>query len=268
MLDKNLDVWNIVFYDKLSLINKLHFYNINIYNFKKIGDYKFYFETERKNRIVIKKNFKECKLVSRKGFLNYLEAIVTRTTFICIIVASLFLYNASRRIWKIEISGDYEEIEESLKEEMIKNNLIVSKFYPNSNKLKEIEASMSLYLSKEIEFLELRRKGAVITLRYQKRRTAKPLPEKGANLYATKNGMIRYFKVQSGVKQVKEYEYVREGDLLVRDVVETSGGDLINIGTLGSVFANTFYIIDVELNHDKEDEASVFSKMFSVLPKT
>ena len=73
--------------------------------------------------------------------------------------------------------------------------------------------------------------------------------------------MIRYFEIQSGVKQVKEYDYVRKGDLLVSEVLETSEGDLINVGTLGSVFANTFYVIDVEVQHDNEDEAVVFSKM-------
>jgi len=261
MFSKNIDVWHIAFYDELSLVNKLHFLNVEIYNFKKIDKYKYYFETGRKNRGKIKKKFKDCELVSRKGILNYLEAMVTRTTFICVLVASLSLYNVSKRIWKIEINGDYEEIEAVLKEELIKHNLVVSNYYPSSNKLKEIEENVFLYLSKEIEFLELRRKGAVIALRYQKRRVASPLPEKGVNLYATKDGMIRYFSVQSGVKQVKEYDYVRKGDLLVSDVVETSGGELINVGTLGSVFANTFYVIDVEINHDKEDEVSVFSKM-------
>ena len=146
-------------------------------------------------------------------------------------------------------------------EELNKYDLKISNYYPDDNKLKEIEGNMSLYLSKEIEFLELRRKGAVITLRYQKRRSAAPLPEKKTNLYATKDGMIRYFNVQSGVKQVKEYDYVRKGDLLVSDVVETSSGDLINVGTLGSVFASTFYVIDVKVEGDYVDEATMFSNM-------
>jgi similar to stage IV sporulation protein len=261
MFSKNLDMWHVVFYDKVSLINKLYFYNVEIYNFKKIDNYKYCFETGRKNRSVIKKNFKDCKLISRKGFLNYIETIVTRTTFICILVASISLYNVSKRIWKIEIKGDYQEIEEVLKEELAKHNLTISEYYPDNNALKEIEGEISLYLSKDIEFLELRRSGAVITLRYQKRRVAQSLDKKGANLYATKDGMIRYFNVQSGVKQVKEYDYVRKGDLLVSDVVETSSGDLINVGALGSVFANTFYVIDVEIIHNGEDDASVFSKM-------
>ena len=261
MFSKNIDVWNIVFYDEISLINKLKFYGVEIYNFKKIDNYKFYFETGRKNRRIINKNFKECKLVSRRGFVNYLEALVGKMTIICVIVGGLFMYNASRRIWEINIIGDYYDIEGVLREELIKNNIKFSAYYPSNDKLKEIENNLSLYLTKEIEFLELRRRGSVINLRYQKRRTASELPSKGVDLYATKAGMIRYFNVQSGLKQVKEYDYVRKGDLLVKDVVETSGGELINVGTLGSVFANTFYIIEVELNYDSEDEASVFSRM-------
>ena len=261
MISKNIDVWNIVFYNEISLINKLHFYNIDIYNFKKIDNYKYYFETGRNNRKIIKSNFKDCKLISKKGFFNYLEAFVCKTTFFCVVVASFALYNVSRRIWEINIIGDYKEVESILIEELNKNNILISEYYPSNERLKEIEGNISLYLSKDIEFLELRRSGSVINLRYQKRRIAQEIPNKGVSLYATKDGMIRYFDVQSGVKQVKEYDYVRKGDLLVKDVVETSNGELIDVGTLGSVYANTFYVIDVQVDYREEDEASVFSRM-------
>ena len=102
----------------------------------------------------IKDNFKDCKIVSKKGILNYLESIVCKTTFISIVIASFALYNASIRIWKVEINGDYKEIEGVLNEELVKNNIVFSKYYPSSDKLKEIEGNISLYLSKEIEFLE------------------------------------------------------------------------------------------------------------------
>jgi len=261
MFSNNIDIYNIVFYDEVSLVNKLNFFGVEIYNLKRIDKYKFYFETGRKNRKIIRKNFKDFKIVSKKGIFNYLESMMCKTTFICVIIASFAMYNTSRRIWEINIVGDYKEIESVLLEELNKNNILISRYYPSNYKLKEIENNISLYLSKEIEFMELRRVGSVINLRYQKRRTAVDLPSKGVSLYATKDGMIRYFDVKSGVKQVKEYDYVRKGDLLVKDVVETSGGELINVGTLGSVFANTFYVIEVNLDYENEDEASVFSRM-------
>ena len=263
----SIDGWIVTYYDEVALINKLKFYSVEIYNLNKKDKYKFYFETKRKNRKRIKDNFKDCKIVSKKGILNYLEAIVCKTTFISIVIASFALYNASVRIWKVEINGDYKEIEGVLNEELVKNNIVFSKYYPSSDKLKEIEGNISLYLSKEIEFLELRRHGSIISLRYQKRRVAAELPNKGTSLYATKDGMIRYFNVQNGVKVVKEYDYVRKGDLLVKDVVETSNGELINVGTLGSVFANTFYVINVEYDFSELDEAEVFSRMLDKAKK-
>ena len=56
MFNKNIDSWNIVFYEEVSLINKLNFLNVEIYNFKKIDNYKYYFETGKKNRKIIKKH--------------------------------------------------------------------------------------------------------------------------------------------------------------------------------------------------------------------
>ena len=108
MFSRNIDSWHIVFYDGVSLINKLDFYNVEIYNLKKIDNYKYYFETGRKNRKLIKKNFKDCKLVAVKGFFNYFEVMISKMTFVCILIASLSLYNVSKRIWKIEINGDYK----------------------------------------------------------------------------------------------------------------------------------------------------------------
>lgn len=261
MFSRNLDYWNIVFYDEISLLNKLNFFRVNVYNFKKIDNYKYSFEADRKDRKIIKSNFKDCKIVSRKGLFNYLEVMLSKVTFICVVIAFLFMHNVSKRIWSIETNGDYKQIENVLLDELKKYNLVISKYYPSDDKLKKIENDLSLYLSKEIEFIELRRKGSIIYLRYQKRRTSILLPEKKSNLYATKDGMIRYFDVASGVKKVKENDYVRKGDLLVSEVVETSSGDLINVGTLGSVYANTFYVIEVSLEYDEEDEASIFSKL-------
>ena len=124
------------------------------------------------------------------------------------------------------------------------------------------KSKREILIPQDIEFLEIRRSGSIINVRYQKRRKAIELPNKRDSLYATKDGVIRYFDVRSGVKVVNEYDYVRKGDLLVKDVVETSGGALIDVGTLGSVYANTFYIIDVEVFRDEgDDEALVFSKM-------
>lgn len=263
----SMDSWTIVFYDEVALVNKLKLLKVEICDLKKIDEYKFYFVSKRKYRKIIKTNFKECKIVAKKGFFNYLQAMVCKTTFISVIVAGLFLYNVSNRIWEIEINGDYKEIESVLNDELNKYGVKIGKYYPNNDKLKEIEGNISLYLAKDIEFLELRRNGSVINMRYQKRRKAAELPNKGNSLYATKDGMIRYFDIQNGVKVVKEYDYVRKGDLLVKDVVETSNGELIDIGTLGSVYANTFYVIDVEMSCENMDEAEVFSKMLDKAKK-
>ena len=261
MINRNIDCWNIVFYSDVSLINKLKVLGIEIYNLKRIDNYKFYFETRRKNRKIIKDNFNDCKIVSRRGFLSYIEAMVKKTTIFSIVIASFIMFNVSKRIWDINIVGDFEIVESRIYEELVKNEIEISKFYPSNDKLKSIENSISLYLAKDIEFLEIRRVGSVINVRYQKRRKADELPIKGDSLYASKDGMIRYFDIASGVKHVKEYDYVRKGDLLVSDILETSKGELIDVGTLGSVYANTFYIIEVNLNYSEEDEASVFSTM-------
>ena len=76
---------------------------------------------------------------------------------------------------------------------------------------------------------------------------------KKGSLYASKSGVIRAFYLLSGVKQVKVYDFVNEGDLLVSDILVTTQEENVLVGTLGKVFASTFYYIEVKCDLDLDD---------------
>ena len=70
----------------------------------------------------------------------------------------------------------------------------------------------------------------------------------------------------SGVKNVKLYQSVKKGDLLVSDILVTSDNNSIYIGTIGKVFASTFYYIEVRCNYDLDD-ASKQAYLFDLARK-
>ena len=65
--------------------------------------------------------------------------------------------------------------------------------------------------------------------------------------------MIRAFSISSGVKNVKLYDFVKKGDLLVSDILITTDNESVLIGSVGKVFASTFYYIEVSVNCDLDD---------------
>ena len=125
----------------------------------------------------------------------------------------------SNKIWKIEISGDstslYPLIEETLKQNKITKG--ISKI--DSKNLLMLEEKMLYQLKDEIEWIELRNSGSVLKVKFLKRRTSMEPEQLKGNLYATKNGVILSFDIKSGEKVVKINDYVKKGDLLVKDIV-------------------------------------------------
>ena len=77
-----------------------------------------------------------------------------------------------------------------------------------------------------------------------------------------KDGMIVRFEVTSGVKMVKEFDYVKKGDLLVSDTLITSSEESKYIGAYGSVYAYTWYNVESSYavkNNKKIDELEIYN---------
>lgn len=269
MLNLGLDTWAVSFYSEVPLLNKIRRIKLRIRDFEKIGDYKYSFKASLFKRKLILDNFKDCKIIKKEGILNYLLIIISRkSTLFGLILSFILLHNLSLRTWGIDISGDYKEIEDPIALELRKNGVEISKYSMGGKELKRVENNISNYLIKDLEWLEIRRVGSKINIRYQKRRKIPELPSKRTSLYATKDGVIKYFNISSGVKHASENQFVRQGDLLVLDVIESTSGDLVNIGTLGEVYANTFYIIEVSKIFEEEiDEAEAFLELLQMSKK-
>jgi hypothetical protein len=73
------------------------------------------------------------------------------------------------------------------------------------------------------------------------------------SLYASKDGVIRRFSISSGVKNVGVYDFVKKGDLLVSDILVNTNNESILIGSVGKVFASTFYYVEVSSNAILDD---------------
>lgn len=248
----SFDHWKLSKFLLCQVITKLSDNNIICHNINEVDD-TIYFKTSLKYRKKIYEIFPNIVLLKSTGYLSIIYNLwKNKTTIIGLLVAIANFNFLKTRIYKINIKGDYPKIEEklivSLQEEGIKKYMPI----PNKEKIEEVvDKIYSLYID-ELEFFEISNNGFSINVSYIKRRKSIEIDQVKGNMYATKNGIIKYFAIQNGNIVVKRNQYVKQGDLLVSEVLTDSSGNEIFVGCKGKVFANTWHIIEINIPYYKD----------------
>ena len=215
------DIYLFHYYSLDALLNRLDDLHVGVKKYYVHEKYKFYLKINRKYRKIISDNLKDFNIVDKIGIVNFFEKLIFKPiTLVSLLVSVCLFINLSTRIYKIDIKGDFPSIEGEILE-FLKLNNVYSFSYVNDEKIKEIEGKLKEEFNDELEFVEVVKEGATVSLNYKKRRKALVIEGKKGSLYASKDGVIRGFSILSGVKNVKLYEFVKKGDLLVSDILIT-----------------------------------------------
>lgn len=265
MLKSSYIRFRITIYNPIAALSKLRSEKIPVRDFKKVEDYVYEFSCSPiylKRILVV---FEEADIITRHGPLSLLQNLwFKKTTLIALLIASIFFYDVSSRVHKITVTGVNRTINTRMLVELKEMGIVKYIKQPSYDALIECEDRLKNIFHQEVEFIELRLKGANIVLNYTPRRDEVIIPEKKGSLYAKKDGMISYFVVSSGDKMVKENQFVREGDLLISDRILTPSGEEVIIGAYGQVYAHTWTIVEVSrTNLDNFDSAAVFQELLN-----
>lgn len=261
---------NIKNYDKYIIktplitlfIERLNKNKISIFNLKEIekDTYSFYSFSKNKKNLL---KFKDIQIINSFGVLNFIRKHIKRKTTLISLITSICLYlYASNRIINIEIKGNDNKLIPVIKEELNINKISLYNKKLTTYEALNYEKIILSSLKKEIEWIEIRQVGVKLKVNFLKRRVAPILPSVGTSIYAQKDGMIVRFEVTSGVKMVKEFDYVKKGDLLVSDTLITSSEESKYIGAYGSVYAYTWYNVESSYavkNNKKIDELEIYN---------
>lgn len=259
--------------DPMAFFNELTSLKFKVYSFVKVKDelYEFTINGYQSKKFI--KLYPHAQLVKSEGFFFIFKNLLkNKTTLICIIICSGFYYQLSIRIWKINISGDSSSrLEDLIRSELNAQNILIQKKVPNFDNLTIIEKRILYNLKNSIEYLEIRNVGTTINVKYQKRRLSQEFPEKQSSIFAPKDAIIKSLDVESGVKMVKENDFVRKGDMLVSDTVINEYGESYFVGALAKVYAYTWYTTtnfkELEANVEY-DESEVFINLLQQSYKT
>ena len=244
---KSLYLYKVIFNDIVELLNILKLNGIKIFQLNKISSNTFTFYSYIYNKRKIFNLFTNVSIIKKTGMLSiFLSLLKYKTTIIALIISVCFYTSLSNKIWKINVYGDTEVLNSFIIEQLNDNNIYVGSKKIDINKLSQIQNEI-LYKNYDIiEYLSIKQDGCVIEVNFKKKREITDKNELKGNLYASKDGVIKSFDLLSGEKVVHINDYVKKGDLLVKDVLTTDYNEQVYIGTYGSVYAYTWYYITIE----------------------
>ncbi len=172
-----------------------------------------------------------------------------------IIIAFLFL--SGRHVWDIRVSGN-----KTLTASQVKAELAAVGFEAGSpiggRDVDEIANSV-LINSGKISWMSINLRGNVAYVQIREKVNAEA--DRGedisspANIVASRDGVIEYVEVMRGNAVVTERQSVREGDLLISGVSESTHGEYRTEHAIGRVYAitNHSFNVKIPLEYDKKE---------------
>ncbi|MBQ9730870.1 MAG: sporulation protein YqfD [Bacilli bacterium] len=261
---RSINNWVIKGYKPETVLNKLQ--KIEIFNFKN-EEYISKFESPIKNKKIILEMFPNAYIEEEHGLLVFIrKKLFNISLIVSLIISFIFFYYLKGLIINIEITGDYPRFEENLLNSLESYNLNKYSKFPTSNRLIEIENEILNDYYDQIEFLEIRRNGSILKVKYTKRRKGIDLPSPSNSIYASKDGIIKQILVKTGVVEVSINQYVKKGDLLINDTLIDTNNNEIFIGCEGKIYAYTWYLYEINYqNNEKLPKDEVFIELIDLI---
>lgn len=253
--------YKVVLKDIISFLNSLKDNNIKITNLNKIEDniYTFFSSIKYKKTILSLYNV---EIISCNGlFYHIFSFLKYKTTIIALILSTISYLSLSNRIWIININGDNDSLNSLIEEKLIDNNIYIGAKKKNVDELSYIQKELLYKNFNVIEYLSIESNGCCINVNFKKKRNENEPIKYKKSLFAKKDGVIKSFDVLSGEKVVKVNDFVRQGDLLVKDIITTDYNQDVYIGTYGNVYAYTWYYVTIKENISNVSKETLFANL-------
>lgn len=259
---ESYDLYRIRIYSPLKALTLLKERHIPIRDFQKTADFTYEFKVAPRFKKQIVEIFSEAVLIERHGpsALSY-NLLRKKTTLISLVFALVFFIFASTRIYTVNYSGGSAEIEAGLAARLEEFNIRRFSPLPSLEKIATVQKTMEKEFAADVEFLEVKKIGLTIDVKYEKRREPIVLPELSHTLVAAKDGVVQSLLVEHGQKSVAVNDYVKKGQVLVSATITLGDNKTAEIFAKGKVMAFTWNVVEVELENYGRDEAEMMAAL-------
>lgn len=252
------DLYEVVTHDIVYLLNKIKNANITLYRLEKVEEdtYRFYVPIYQRRAV------KDYKFIYIKsiGVLHYLLLLLkTKLSLLGCICFLLTIFISNQYIWDVQISGSNPSTNRKINE--VLNDLHIDRGdkLRTYKELNEIYDRLKDKFKQDIDYLNIYQSGSVLMIEYTNSKSATKKKLDFRNIYASKDGIIKSIDVSSGNIMVKEYAYVKKGDLLVENTITSTNDETKIIPVEGHIYAYTYQTLEASIDAKKMDKGEAFS---------
>lgn len=252
-----LDKWEIEM-DMYSFLSLCSHRNIMVYDvYEKQNKITFY--TSFFQRYEIHRILKEAEYKTTTGILGFLLRSLRQPARVISIAISIGIwYVLSNMIFEIDIKGD-KQVSSQLIETTLQEMNLTPPFY--SQDLQQIKMNLKKALENDIAWLEMTKEGSRFKIHYTTKEFANIESLSRNELVAQKDGVIAKFDLQHGNKNCQLNDYVKAGDVLVRNILTDSMNVDEEIFVKGKVYAYTWEEVEVSMEANELPEAFQFFQL-------
>lgn len=220
-----------------------------------------YFYAPVMDRRVCQRVFSKGELLRTTGIIGFLFSQMRKPRrIIALVISILTIVVCSNLIYSIQLRGSSTLLEQKIKTYLTEQNIKTPMRKLSTVQFRELEQDLKEHFFEEIEWINLRNQGSAYFIDYVGRVKASVKPKSSQPLIAYKSGVIARFDVKRGVKVVKEFDFVKEGDILVTSDLLDSKNEVETTYVEGAVYAYTQTVIEAQM---KENRLTAFHKSFA-----
>lgn len=245
--------------DKNKLLLKIYNAGIPVYKIKYYEN-KVEFETSVQNYIKLKKYLVSYtfRINKNMGMYEVLSKIKKNKVFLInLLLAFLFLFLFSNTIVSVKVIHSKKYIREIVENSLEEYGVTRLSWKKSYKELSEIKEKILKAYPKNLEWLEIEKKGMTYVVRVEERIITEIKEEKDAcHIIATKNGVITNVKFNKGQETKQIGDYVNKGDILISGEIKFNEETKNIVCASGEVLAETWYTTEVKLplNYAQEKE--------------
>ena len=249
-----------------KLISKIDNLNITIYDCR-YSDYIYLYVTY-KDYLTLKKYLVSYKFsIYKLTGINKLKDILKceKIFIISLLIGLITLILLSNMIFKIEIIHENKDIRDLIKEELDNYDIKVLHFKKSYKDLNKIRKEILDKYPDKLDWMEFVVNGLNLSVKVEERIITDINKDNSVcDIIAKKSGVISDIYVESGEVQVQINDYVKEGDTLVKGIINYNNEDKRYTCAKADIYITTWYTVSISFPMEKDIDTKTNKKRYNL----
>ena len=235
-------------------LHKMHINILNMEMHEKEAIIKVSEEDYKKIKKI--KTIYEIKIIKAYGVANIKQFVKKYLIFlIMIVIGSIIFYCLTNIIFDVEVIHNDKDLRELVLTELDKEGISKYHFAVSYQKKEKIKENILKKYHDKIDWIEIERQGTKYQIKVEERKQKDDNNDTSPrDIIAKKNGIIKKIVSSDGEIIAKKDQYVKKGDILIGGTIHNKENVVGTIRANGTVYAETWYTVTVELPYHYHEE--------------